>query len=85
MKPNLKLPGTKRLKLKYDGPVSNFAFRFNLRHYIMFGYFIRKADKRFSLDRATGGGITAHPKVSSSYDAPVEVGLHPPPLESILV
>jgi hypothetical protein len=27
----MKAPGTKRLKLKYDGPLSNFAFKFNLR------------------------------------------------------
>jgi len=34
MKPTLKAPGTKRLKLKYDVPVSNFAFNFNLHRYI---------------------------------------------------
>jgi len=33
MKPTLKAPGTKRLKLKYDVPLSNFAFKFNLRRY----------------------------------------------------
>ena len=32
-KPTLKAPGTKRLKLTYDEPVSNFAFKFNLRRY----------------------------------------------------
>ena len=30
IKPKLKAPRTKRLKLKYDGPLSNFAFNFNL-------------------------------------------------------
>ena len=35
MKPMLKAPGTKRLKLKYDEPPSNFAFKFNLRRYSM--------------------------------------------------
>ena len=30
----MKPPGTKRLKLKYDEPPSNFAFKFNLRRYI---------------------------------------------------
>jgi len=35
IKPTLKAPGTKRLKLKYDGPVLNFAFEFNLRLYTM--------------------------------------------------
>jgi hypothetical protein len=33
MKPVLKAHGTEHLKLKYDEPVSNFAFRFNLRRY----------------------------------------------------
>jgi len=31
MKPTLKLPGAKRLKLKHHDPVSNFAREFNLR------------------------------------------------------
>jgi len=30
--PTLEAPGAKRLKLKYDVPISNFAFKFNLRH-----------------------------------------------------
>jgi hypothetical protein len=34
IKPTLKAPRTKRLKLKYDEPLSNFAFKFNLRRYI---------------------------------------------------
>jgi len=33
MKPTLKAPETKRLKLKYDELPSNFAFKFNLRRY----------------------------------------------------
>ena len=33
MKSKLKAPGTKRLRLKYDGPLSSFAFNFNLRRY----------------------------------------------------
>jgi len=33
MKPTLKAPGTERLKLKYDEPISNSAFKFNLRRY----------------------------------------------------
>ena len=33
MKPMLKAPGTKRLKLKYDEPPSNITFKFNLRRY----------------------------------------------------
>ena len=34
IKPTLKAPGTKRLKLKYDELLSNVAFKFNLRRYI---------------------------------------------------
>ena len=33
IKPALKAPGTMRLELIYDGPLSNFAFNFNLRRY----------------------------------------------------
>ena len=33
IKPTLKAPGTKRLKLHYAKPLSNFAFKFNLRRY----------------------------------------------------
>jgi hypothetical protein len=33
MKPTLKAPRAKRLKLKYDEPLSDFAFNFNLRCY----------------------------------------------------
>jgi len=33
IKPTLKTPGTKRSKLKYDRPLSSFAFKFNLRRY----------------------------------------------------
>ena len=31
VKPALKAPGIKRLKLEFDEPLSNFAFKFNLR------------------------------------------------------
>jgi hypothetical protein len=34
----LKAPGTKRLELLYDGPLSNIAFNSNLRRYIPFRY-----------------------------------------------
>jgi len=33
IKPRLKAPGTKRLKLKYDNLLSRFAFKCNLRRY----------------------------------------------------
>jgi len=34
IKPMMKAPGTERLKLKYDEPPSNFAWRSSLRRYI---------------------------------------------------
>jgi hypothetical protein len=33
IKPQLKLPGTKRLKLKCEEPLSNSVFKFKLRRY----------------------------------------------------
>ena len=33
IKPTLKAPGIELLKLKFDEPLSNFAFKFNLRRY----------------------------------------------------
>jgi hypothetical protein len=33
IKPVLQPPGIKRLTLKYDDPLSNFAFKFKLRRY----------------------------------------------------
>jgi hypothetical protein len=34
IKPALKAPGSKRLKLKYAGPLSDFTFNIDLRRYI---------------------------------------------------
>jgi hypothetical protein len=34
-KPTLKAPGIKLLKLKYDKPLSDVAFKFNLRRYTL--------------------------------------------------
>jgi len=33
IKPTLTAPGSKRLKLKYDEPLSNIAVKFNVRRY----------------------------------------------------
>ena len=35
IKPTLKAPGTTRLKLNCDGPLSKFAFHINLRRYTL--------------------------------------------------
>ena len=37
MQPMLKTPGTERLKLEYNEPPSNFAFKFYLRRYTLGG------------------------------------------------
>ena len=34
IKPTLNAPGSERLKSKFENPLSNFAFEFNLRRYI---------------------------------------------------
>ena len=36
MKPVLEAPASTLLKLRYNGPLSNFAFNSNLRHYIKY-------------------------------------------------
>ena len=38
VKPTSKAPGTKRLQLNCEEPLSNFAFNFKLRRYIMSGF-----------------------------------------------
>jgi hypothetical protein len=39
MKSKSKAPGTERLKLDYDNPLSNFAFSFNLRRYTVDSFY----------------------------------------------
>ena len=53
MKPMLKPPGIKRLKLVYDELLSSFGFKFNLRRYIM-GARMRRA-KLLETLKAGGG------------------------------
>ena len=48
IKPTLKTPGTKRLRLRCDEPLSDFAFNFNLRRYtqvFFHRYYATKTDK----------------------------------------
>jgi hypothetical protein len=54
IKPKLKLPGSKHLKLKYDKPLSNFAFTFNLRRYSMATQVGRRGDERWEEFRKVG-------------------------------
>ena len=44
IKPTLKAPGTERLRLKYGEPLSNFAFKFNLRRYTKSHYLFNTRD-----------------------------------------
>ena len=55
IKPKLKPPGTKRLKLKSDDSLSSFGFNFNLRRYTM-GYIQTPgyADESHSATRSLG-------------------------------
>jgi hypothetical protein len=54
IKPTLKAPGTKRLKLKYYSLPSSFAFKFNLRRYT-------KVEAHKTLRDATVGRCTLTP------------------------
>ena len=51
IKPALKAPGTKCLKLNCDEPLSNVAFKFNLRRYIMDAIIAAKKRGRGILDK----------------------------------
>jgi len=42
IKPTSKPPGIKRLKLNCDSSLSNYAFKFSMRHYTMEKYFDSK-------------------------------------------
>jgi hypothetical protein len=46
MKPVLKSPGPMPLKLRFDGPLSSFAFNFNLRRYKKAGVDIFTGDDK---------------------------------------
>ena len=61
IKPKLKPPRTKRLKLKYDVLLSNYAFKFHLRRYnqVMPNFRIRTMP-------VLGAGIHTRPLFSST-------------------
>ena len=79
IKPALKVPGTKRLKLIYDRPLSNFAFEFNLRRYDVDGgvssgallgeYANLKARSKSHQRRAQGLPLTVEEKFDVFYRA----------------
>jgi len=55
IKPTLKLPGPKRLKLEHDVLLSSFAFKLNLRRYtaewLMFRRFVHTGIASFKVRR----------------------------------
>jgi hypothetical protein len=59
IKPTLKAPGTKCLKLNYDGLLSSFAFKFNLRRYITESVKINIANRtcEMTLSLRLGGAV----------------------------
>ena len=58
IKPMLKPPGTKHLKLKCDGLLSSFAFKFNLRRY---NQGLRPATFKVDWDKSLGSSIKIEP------------------------
>jgi len=66
MKPMLKPPETKHLKLKYDVPSSNFAFKFNLRRYALVAV-LRAARSAGLLDPACLARVSAPLSAAAGY------------------
>jgi hypothetical protein len=60
IKPALKAPGTKRLKLNCDEPLSNVAFNFNLHRYIKVERIVSERDDH------EAGAYTRRPLFSST-------------------
>jgi len=73
IKPTLKAPGTKRLKLKCDEPLSNFAFNFKLRRYTM-------APPSNVTDTLPGRGPASAPNDAAMSDAARQAGAYTRPL-----
>jgi len=62
IKPTLKAPGIKLLKLNCDKQLSSFAFKFNLRRYNKVTSFVREG--------AECGALTVHP-AAGAYTRPL--------------
>jgi len=56
IKPKLKPPGTTCLKLKHDGLLSNFGFKFNLRRYAAVRVF-QAVNAQVKGDKLDGRGL----------------------------
>jgi hypothetical protein len=68
IKPTLKAPGTKRLKLNYDELLSNFAFKFNLRRYDVGGAQVPAAAHD---PRAAAQGGLLRTSMAGAYSPPL--------------
>jgi len=68
IKPTLKPPGSKRLKLEDEKALSNFAFKFNLRRYTVFqsAPFISRDQRAAQLHAALQAGPHTRSLLSST-------------------
>ena len=62
----MKAPRTKRLKLKYDEPLSNFAFNFNLRRYKEWDLRTHKRSATVPMHEAVEGLIALDPAAAAA-------------------
>jgi len=69
MKPLLKAPGTKRLKLEYDELLSSFAFKFNVRRYTL------ESTTTYSVATRSTAGAPAAPAVAAAAGGGARTGL----------
>jgi len=67
-KRTLKPPGTKRLKLQYDEPLSNFAFKFKLRRYTKYITVAKMANYDAALDGVKTAG--------AQHSSAIQLNLH---------
>jgi hypothetical protein len=78
--PTLKALGTKRLKLKCDEPLSNFAFKFNLRRYTLEGTSVQMAN---TTDAELAEALVmakeyTNVSMAGAYTRPLFIPLHGP-------
>ena len=66
IKPTLKAPGTVRLKLKYDEPPSNFAFKFKLRRYTEVA---KEAERLSALEETHAASVAALKATEAAAEA----------------
>jgi hypothetical protein len=81
IKPTLKAPGIKPLKLKYDELLSSFAFKFNLRRYTMADSRLTQAAMDCDLGASVAARVAFHGRGLHSFPFPLNLSsLCPCPL-----